>query len=190
MPSYEDHTGLCHTAVNLLRRRHPGPSHPLQPFLSLPLGCHVAASELRIGGQHPDAMGWGDGRTLVIECKTTRRDFLKGKEKQVYADYHKDLGNLRWYLTPPNVVLCGDELHGWGHIVWHRGRADVRRTPKWFELSPKARALEQEALIVVCRMYAAYGTRHGQIDIGRTRAAVFPWRGPRPRVRTSKGVKD
>ena len=73
-------------------------------------------------GESPDAIGflYSGGRSVVVEVKAGRDDFLGDKHK-AHRKLDRNggrpgLGWERWYLTLKGVILPSDELHGWGHL--------------------------------------------------------------------------
>jgi len=61
----------------------------------------------------PDVIGFNCRRSILIECKVSRADFKADKHKP-HRRYIKKLGNLRYYLTLPNVACPEDIDNGWG----------------------------------------------------------------------------
>lgn len=76
--------------------------------------------------ESPDAVGWRSNGAIciVIECKTTRSDFLSDRNKPARRNQEDGAGHMRYYLTPPGLVRV-DELpvdkHGarWGLLEVH-----------------------------------------------------------------------
>lgn len=114
------HNDLCLVAVKWLQRANNagGP------------GCHVAVSECRSGwsGEIPDAIGFratgfDDGST-VVECKTSRADFLADRKKA-----HRiagGLGNWRYFMAPVGLIRADELPAGWGLLeVNQRGHVKV-----------------------------------------------------------------
>ena len=51
-------------------------------WLMKTVGCSFCLTELTTSaGEIPDAIGWKNGRSILIECKATRADFLSDKKK-------------------------------------------------------------------------------------------------------------
>lgn len=67
-------------------------------------------------GEQPDAIGWRDGISILVECKVSRADFLADKTKHFRLDPTKGMGDWRFYLTPPGVASPEDLPAGWGLI--------------------------------------------------------------------------
>ena len=66
----------------------------------LPEARHNATIEI------PDAIGWTyDGRSLVVECKASRADFLADKKKP-----HRQfgMGTFRYFLAPKGILFQSD----------------------------------------------------------------------------------
>lgn len=104
------HADLCALAVKWLKRQNSagGP------------GCHVAISECRSGwtGEIPDAIGFraaGHKQTdgsIVVECKTSRSDFLADRKKAHRLE--GGLGNWRYFMAPAGLIRADEVPLGWG----------------------------------------------------------------------------
>lgn len=114
-----NHADLCAIAVKWLQRANSagGP------------GCHVAVSECRSGwsGEIPDAIGFRavgfeDGST-VVECKTSRADFLADRKKAHRAA--GGMGNWRYFLAPEGLISPNELPEGWG-LLTVNGRGHVK----------------------------------------------------------------
>jgi hypothetical protein len=188
MSDYTRHRELCEAGVRMLRRggttaKHNGTS------ITPPSGCMVAGAELRSGWQEPDAFGWGWHGTHLVECKTSRRDFLKEKQKWHRQEYHADyaIGRYRWYLTPPGIITSADDLRGWGLVEFDGRRFHLIRPSQTFEVRERGVRGEHVLLLTLCRMYCAEAdVGPGVHAIGKYRVSTEPWRGPRMRTRLSK----
>jgi len=72
--------------------------------------CPVVFGELATydTGEVPDAIGWRRGwQSILVECKTSRSDFRREKDKIRERRGRGGVGRERWYLTPPGLVLAG-----------------------------------------------------------------------------------
>lgn len=65
-------------------------------------------------GEKPDAIGWGHGVSVMIECKATRTDFLADKRKPFRRDPSKGMGDFRIYLCPTGLIRPYEIPEGWG----------------------------------------------------------------------------
>ena len=110
------HSQLCKLALSWLKRPQSRGGH----------GCKVAIDECRTGwgGEIPDALGYRfDGSfmdgTVLVECKTSRADFLADQAKP-----HRQaggVGNWRYYMAE-GIISVHELPDKWGLVeVNHRG---------------------------------------------------------------------
>lgn len=64
--------------------------------------------------EQPDAIGWRDGISILLEVKVNRSDFLKDKKKPFRNGKHPGMGDWRFYMCPPDVIKVSDLPPGWG----------------------------------------------------------------------------
>lgn len=85
------------------------------------LGCKVVIrdpfSAYSANGEQPDAIGWRDGVSFLIECKASRSDFHADKKKSFRAEPEKGMGDWRFYMCPPGVIEESDIPAGW-ELLW------------------------------------------------------------------------
>ena len=81
--------------------------------------CGVVLSEQSCAsGEVPDAIGWKRAcRSVVVECKITRADFLADRGKPFRFRPELGLGCERYYLTPTGLLDPGELPQGWGLLV-------------------------------------------------------------------------
>jgi len=87
-------------------------------------GCPVVLCELSAVttyGEIPDAIGWKDGKSILIECKSSRSDFLNDKKKLFRRSPAYGMGCWRLYLCMPGVINKEDLPDGWG-LLWINGK--------------------------------------------------------------------
>lgn len=107
-----------------------------------------------LSGELPDAIGWRDGLSILIECKASRADFLADKTKPFRADPSKGMGDWRFYLCPPGVITQDDLPKGWG-LLWVTGRTikKVHGLPagncRWWSDKPFEPCKRSETMILV-----------------------------------------
>lgn len=101
-------------------------------------GCNAVLTEMSsYTGEIPDAIGWKpNGRSLLVECKTSRADFRADGEKEWRKNPLVALGAERYYFCQPGIIKPEELPEGWGlaelkgngvHIVVHcRPRKDLR----------------------------------------------------------------
>jgi len=99
--------------------------------------CPIALIEfVALLPEIPDAIGFREsGRdSVLIECKTSRSDFLRDAKKRHRQEGASALGSYRYYLSPPGVIRIEDLPDKWGLLhVKARGveliaGADPKRT--------------------------------------------------------------
>jgi hypothetical protein len=99
--------------------------------------CGVVLSEQYCAtGEVPDAIGWkGFCRSVVVECKVSRSDFLADAAKPFRQVPEEGLGSERYYLAPAGLIRAEEMPNGWGllectnrevRIVKKAARRDLR----------------------------------------------------------------
>ena len=87
------------------------------------MGCGVVLNDnFRAGthsGEQPDAIGWRDGLSLLVECKATRSDFLADRKKRFRADPALGMGDWRFFMCPPGLIKPEELPEGWGLLYAH-----------------------------------------------------------------------
>lgn len=113
------HADLCQLAQAWLRRPMSRGGH----------ACQVAVCESRTGwdGEVPDALGFrfqggAEDGTVVVECKTSRADFLADRKKPHRAD--GGVGNWRYFLAPQGLIQPEELPDRWG-LVTANGRGHL-----------------------------------------------------------------
>lgn len=89
--------------------------------------CSVVVSEIASQGwESPDALGWHGLKTHLVECKTSRADFLADRKKPFRNNLGLGLGDYRWYLTLPGIIRDVDELPSeFGWLEWRDGKVRI-----------------------------------------------------------------
>ncbi len=85
-------------------------------------GCGFAFAELCAAtntGEIPDAIGWKSGISILVECKSTRSDFLADKRKRFRKQPDQGMGKYRYYLTVPGMINPEDLPESWGLLYCH-----------------------------------------------------------------------
>ncbi|MFZ0705560.1 MAG: hypothetical protein WAM71_08155 [Candidatus Korobacteraceae bacterium] len=99
--------------------------------------CGVILSEQYCAtGEVPDVIGWkGFCRSVLIECKVSRTDFLADAAKPFRQHPEEGMGCERFYLAPAGVIRREDLPKHWGllelrareiQLVAKPGRIDLR----------------------------------------------------------------
>jgi hypothetical protein len=106
------HAQLVSKATDWLRKRY---------------GCGVVLSEQYCAtGEIPDVIGWKRRcRSVVIECKVTRSDFVADAKKPFRTNPEEGLGSERFYLAPPGMIQPDELPKHWGLLECGRGEISV-----------------------------------------------------------------
>jgi hypothetical protein len=109
------HAQLVNLAVDWLRRYR----------------CGVVLSEQACAsGEMPDAIGWkGKCRSVVVECKLSRGDFLADRLKPFRQSPEIALGCERFYLAPAGLIAPQELPPGWGLLECAGRRVEMRVKP-------------------------------------------------------------
>lgn len=85
--------------------------------------CGIVLSEQSCaGGETPDVIGWkGKCRSVLVECKVSRADFLADREKPFRKDPAEGMGCERFYLVPQGLLRKDELPKGWG-LLEAKGR--------------------------------------------------------------------
>ena len=95
-------------------------------------GCPFALTELvTAAGETPDAIGWRDGSAVVVECKSSRSDFLGDAKKHFRRNPEYGMGAFRFYMCPTGLIQPDELPDKWG-LVWvnERGKKRQKAGPK------------------------------------------------------------
>jgi len=109
------HAGLVELAVKWLRTKYR---------------CGIVLSEQACcSGEVPDVIAWkGRCRSVVVECKVSRADFLADRAKPWRQDPETALGCERFYMAPAGLIAASELPEGWG-LLEVRGRKVEIATP-------------------------------------------------------------
>ncbi len=133
------HARLVEHAVHWLRTRYR---------------CGVILSEQYCAtGEVPDVIGWkGFCRSILVECKVSRADFLADADKPFRRSPEEGMGCERFYLAPAGMIRRVELPRHWGllevrsrevHMTVKPGRVDQR--------SPAALMKEMNLLLASLR---------------------------------------
>ena len=94
-------------------------------------GCGVVMTERKTiaSTEIPDAIGWHSNRSIVVECKASRADFLADRKKAARTAGPNALGAWRFYLTPPGLIKEAEVPSGWG--VYEVHDKQIRHAHGW-----------------------------------------------------------
>ena len=125
--------------------------------------CPIVITEMHLGGEAPDAIGWKNtGMSVIIECKTSYSDFKADFKKPFRAQPNRGVGELRYYLCEPNKLPLDEIPKSWGLIEVKNGRYYVRRKPilqVWYNTIQ-----ERKLLISALRRMTGVSVNYYDID--------------------------
>lgn len=70
-------------------------------------------------GECPDAIGFRNGVSCLIEVKISRSDFLADSKKHFRKEPSFGMGDWRFYLCPPDIIKPDELPEGWGLLYAH-----------------------------------------------------------------------
>lgn len=90
--------------------------------------CGFAFTELvcLATSEIPDAIGFRDGHSILVECKTSRSDFLSDKKKIFRRCAWMGMGAYRLMLCPEGMIQPADLPEKWG-LLWVNAKGKVRQ---------------------------------------------------------------
>lgn len=65
-------------------------------------------------GELPDAIGFRNGVSVVIEVKVSRSDFFADKKKHFRREAETGMGDWRFFLCPVDLIKPEELPEGWG----------------------------------------------------------------------------
>jgi hypothetical protein len=116
--------------------------------------CGIVLSEQQCSsGEMPDAIGWkGKCRSVVVECKISRADFLADRAKPWRTNPDVALGCERFYLSPRGVIRPDDLPKSWGLLELHDRRVTMLVKPaRTSQRSPEGLMNEMNLLLASLR---------------------------------------
>jgi hypothetical protein len=78
--------------------------------------CGIVLSEQSCAsGETPDVIGWkGKCRSILVECKASRADFLADRDKPFRRDPAQGMGSERLYCAPQGLIKAAELPKGSG----------------------------------------------------------------------------
>jgi hypothetical protein len=116
--------------------------------------CGIVLSEQSCAsGETPDVIGWkGKCRSVLVECKVSRADFLADREKPFRRCPELGMGCERFYLAPVGLIGAAELPAKWG-LLEIKGRElnIVVRPSRLSQRSPTGLMLEMNLLLASLR---------------------------------------
>ena len=84
--------------------------------------CTIVFAEMvTYASATPDAIGWSNGLSRLIEVKVSRADFHADRKKLFHTHPDCAMGQRRWYMVPAGLVRAEEVPPEWG-LVYVNGR--------------------------------------------------------------------
>jgi hypothetical protein len=80
-------------------------------------------------GEQPDAMGFRNSASCLIEAKCSRADLLADRKKRFRKNPSLGMGDWRFFISEPGIISIEDLPPGWGLLHVVNGR--VRKVHGW-----------------------------------------------------------
>ncbi len=114
--------------------------------------CSVVITDMTSSAREiPDAIGWFNGKSTLVECKVSVEDFKKDVYK-LFRQYPADgMGDYRLFMTPKGLLKGLTLPDSWGLIeVSEMGGTRVKHFPKKVTANKKAET--QMLTSLICRL--------------------------------------
>ena len=88
----------------------------------------VVLEEIATEAEQPDVIAWDyRGRSIVVECKASRADYLADRAKHFRRDPTLGMGRERFFAAPAGLLEAAELPDGWGLVeVSERGCRTIR----------------------------------------------------------------
>lgn len=145
-------------------------------------GCSIAISELTTCSQlreEPDAIGWIEYKSILVECKTNLDDMRADMAKHFRYFNNYGVGDLRYYCVPSGLyilplLLKAPELELWGILEYDAEKKKMKETRKAQPFVTVNHKHEIGLLVSALRRLGAKKADHirGYVHNPRTKAAI------------------
>ena len=93
--------------------------------------CVLVSTEVVAGREEADAIGFTHHASTLIECKTSRSDFLSDLKKSFRRHPELGMGEYRYYLAPLGVISSDEVPPSWGLLgLDGRGTIEVKKSDR------------------------------------------------------------
>lgn len=93
--------------------------------------CGVVFTEfVTMATEIPDAFGLRSDFTILVECKTSRIDYLADQKKWFRQIPENGVGDYRFYLCPEGLISPNELPSKWGLLYWDGKKVKKIRAPK------------------------------------------------------------
>ena len=140
------------------------------------LNCYTTSNEI------PDVIGWTYSNSIMFECKASRSDFLRDKEKPFRILPESGVGDFRFYLTNEDVIKSADELPaGWGCYEVIAGKVKHKFGVRYDNAVPRPlNGSKKNELIIMrswIRRFVEFGKGEPRLKMDKRTKELFaaPW---------------
>lgn len=119
-------------------------------WLRYDYGCNIILSEQYCAiGEVPDVIGWkGQCKSVLVECKISRADFLADAAKPFRVNPAEALGSQRFYLTPDGLIRPEELPRSWGLLECKGREVYMRVKPSRKDLRTQASLMKEMNLLL------------------------------------------
>lgn len=131
------------------------------------IGCSFALAEFKTFSiEYPDVIGWKSGFSILIECKTSLKDFRADRKKIFREHEYLGVGYYRFYLSPENVISPNILPEKWG-LLWLTNNNRIKKivAPKgniWTNWPFFERDMQSEITILCSALRRVY--KNGDLE--------------------------
>lgn len=135
----------------------------------------IVLAEIASWCEQPDVIGWTSrGHCTLLECKTSRADFMADAKKPFRRNPETGLGMRRWYICPPHTLRISELPPKWGLAEVHGRSVRVLVEPERFSTNERMLQVEKRLLISACRRATEGWGRNVFGDISPKRGDIDP----------------
>lgn len=121
--------------------------------------CPLVVTELvTYAGEIPDALGFRSDKTILIECKASRADFLSDAKKTWRKFPKRFLGHYRYYFCPHGLIQPEEVPDEWG-LLWLKENKVYKKKEPTFIAGKETQAELSLLLSIIFR--TAQNNPHG-----------------------------
>jgi hypothetical protein len=112
--------------------------------------CGIILSEQYCAtGEVPDAIGWkGQCRSVVVECKVSRADFLADARKEFRLHPELGLGCERFYMAAAGLIAPSELPPSWGLLEYIKKTVHLAVKPARRDLRSPAGMMKEMNLLL------------------------------------------
>ncbi len=102
-----------------------------EKWLRLHYRCGIVLSEQSCAsGETPDVIAWkGKCRSVLVECKVSRADFVADQEKPFRKNPGLGMGCERFYLAPAGMIRASELPEKWGLLEYENREVQMTVRP-------------------------------------------------------------